>query len=93
VCAAIALLFAAFAIATEKPVIDHGYLSDPEGRDLAALIDGFKVVRTLVDHDAFRVEGAKEILDSTIPHPPESEVCLCLVLPHPRCGCGPLDLS
>ncbi len=32
------------------PVIDHAYLSDPEGHDLAALRDGLAIAEGLLDH-------------------------------------------
>jgi choline dehydrogenase len=31
------------------PVIDHGYLTDPQGYDCAVLLDGIEVVRTLAE--------------------------------------------
>jgi choline dehydrogenase len=31
------------------PVIDHGYLTDPHGYDVAVLLDGIEVVRTLAE--------------------------------------------
>lgn len=38
----------------DPPVIDHGYLTDPEGHDLAVLLDGIERVRELAATEPFR---------------------------------------
>ncbi len=40
------------------PLIDHGYLTDPAGRDLAVMLDGVALARRIADH--MRDEGLVE---------------------------------
>lgn len=37
----------------DRPWIDHGYLTDPEGSDLASLIEGIKLTREMAASSAF----------------------------------------
>ena len=37
-----------------KPILDHGYLSDPEGRDLAVLSDGVRLAHELASQEPLR---------------------------------------
>jgi choline dehydrogenase len=42
------------ADADEAPVLDHAYLADPDGHDLATLVEGVELVRALVGTDPLR---------------------------------------
>jgi choline dehydrogenase len=48
-----------------QPFIDHRYLSDPEGHDLAAMRDGLRIANTLLDHPLVAPLVGEPITDSS----------------------------
>lgn len=83
----------------DNPLIEPNYLSDKDGNDRKVLIEGLKISRKIASQDALKSK-LKEIIDPTIPFPPESEEYLsdyvtksAVTVYHPvgTCKMGPVN--
>lgn len=57
----------------EYPNIDPNYLGDKEGYDRKVMLEALKLGRKIVQQPVWKNRIAKELIDTSIPYPPESD--------------------
>lgn len=84
---------------TVAPIIDHAYLSDPDGHDLAVLRDGLAMAEDLLNHPSLAAVLGDRVTDSSTDHAIRREVAhyyhpvgTCPMGPEASAVCDPRGL-